>query len=191
MVADLTDDKSTLVQVMAWCRQATSHYLNQCWPSFLSPYGVTRPQWVNLSWPRPAECHMAQNNLVNIGLGNVLLTAWWHQAFIRNNFRLSSMRFRAFTWSEFTEMQEISTIIIIIFLSAKLKLYPYLPRTIECNVNDCDIHMKVILQDMFKMLLYKMLLKICTSKKIYTLKITVSEWLSLMAFWGQQTSRSM
>ena len=30
-------------QVMAWCRQATSHYLSQCWPSFLSPYGVTRP----------------------------------------------------------------------------------------------------------------------------------------------------
>ena len=25
---DLSDDKSTLVQVMAWCRQATSHYLN-------------------------------------------------------------------------------------------------------------------------------------------------------------------
>ena len=44
---DLTDDKSTLVQVMAWCRQARSHYLSQCWPRFLSPYGVTRPQWVN------------------------------------------------------------------------------------------------------------------------------------------------
>ena len=29
---DLTEDKSTLVQVMAWCRQATSHYLSQCWP---------------------------------------------------------------------------------------------------------------------------------------------------------------
>ena len=29
---DLTDDKSTLAQVMAWCRQATSHYLSQCWP---------------------------------------------------------------------------------------------------------------------------------------------------------------
>ena len=28
---DLTDDKSTLVQVMAWCCQATSHYLSQCW----------------------------------------------------------------------------------------------------------------------------------------------------------------
>ena len=32
---DLTDDKSTLIQVMAWCSQETSHYLNS--------YGVTRP----------------------------------------------------------------------------------------------------------------------------------------------------
>ena len=28
----LTDDKSALVQVMAWCCQATNHYPNQCWP---------------------------------------------------------------------------------------------------------------------------------------------------------------
>ena len=41
------DDKSKFVQVMAWCRQATSHYLNQCWPRSLPPYGITRPQWVN------------------------------------------------------------------------------------------------------------------------------------------------
>ena len=31
---------------MAWCRQATSHYLSQCWPRSLPPYGVTKPQWV-------------------------------------------------------------------------------------------------------------------------------------------------
>ena len=43
-----SDDKSTLVQVMAWCRQAASHYLSQCCPKSLSPYGVTRPQWVNI-----------------------------------------------------------------------------------------------------------------------------------------------
>ena len=43
---DLTDDKSTLVQVMAWCCQAASHYLSLCWPRSLSPYGVTRPKWV-------------------------------------------------------------------------------------------------------------------------------------------------
>ena len=47
MPLDFIDDQSTLVQVMAWCRQATSHYLSQCWPRSLSPYGVTRPQWVN------------------------------------------------------------------------------------------------------------------------------------------------
>ena len=46
MSLDLTD-KSILVQVMTWCRQATSHYLSQCWPRSLSPYGVTRQQWVN------------------------------------------------------------------------------------------------------------------------------------------------
>ena len=48
MSLDFTDDQSTLVQVIVWCHQATSHYLSQCWPRFLSPYGVTMPQWVNL-----------------------------------------------------------------------------------------------------------------------------------------------
>ena len=37
---------SILVQVMAWCRQATSHYLSKCWPWSLSQYGVIRPQWL-------------------------------------------------------------------------------------------------------------------------------------------------
>ena len=46
MQLDVTDDKSTLVQVMAWCHQATSHYLSQCWPRSMLPNGVTRPQWV-------------------------------------------------------------------------------------------------------------------------------------------------
>ena len=44
--SDECHDKSTLVQVMAWCRQATSHYLSQCWPRSMLPNGVTRPQWV-------------------------------------------------------------------------------------------------------------------------------------------------
>ena len=34
--------------MVAWCRQATSRYLNQCWSRTLPPYGVTRPQWVKL-----------------------------------------------------------------------------------------------------------------------------------------------
>ena len=44
---DHTYDKSTLVHVMAWCRQATSYYMSQCWPRFLPPYSATMSQWVN------------------------------------------------------------------------------------------------------------------------------------------------
>ena len=47
MSLDLTYHKSTLVEVMAWCCQATRHYLSQYWLSSMSPYGVTRPHWVN------------------------------------------------------------------------------------------------------------------------------------------------
>ena len=36
-----------LVQVMAWCHQATCHYLIQCWQSSMSAYSITRLQWVN------------------------------------------------------------------------------------------------------------------------------------------------
>ena len=46
MSLDLTNDKSTLVQVMAWCRQATSHYLSQCWPRSLLPYELI-PAWIS------------------------------------------------------------------------------------------------------------------------------------------------
>ena len=29
------DEKSALAQVMAWCHQATSYYLSQCWPRYI------------------------------------------------------------------------------------------------------------------------------------------------------------
>ena len=32
MPQNLSDEKSILVQVMAWCCQELSHYLSQCWP---------------------------------------------------------------------------------------------------------------------------------------------------------------
>ena len=48
MFLKITDDKSTLVQVMAWCHQAISSNLNQCWPTFMSPYGIIRPQLSSL-----------------------------------------------------------------------------------------------------------------------------------------------
>ena len=45
------NEKSTLVQVTCWCRQATSHHhLSQCWPSSKSPNGISGLQWVDKSW---------------------------------------------------------------------------------------------------------------------------------------------
>ena len=44
-------DKSTSlqhVQAMAWCHEAPSHYLSQCWPKSMPPYSVIRPQWGNV-----------------------------------------------------------------------------------------------------------------------------------------------
>ena len=73
MSLDLTEDKSTLVQVMAWCRQATSHYLSQCWPRSVS-YGVIRPQWVNsLALDDAIQHHRTWSILVQV-------MAWCYQA---------------------------------------------------------------------------------------------------------------
>ena len=41
-------DMLTSVQVMACCRAATSYYMIQCYPRSISPYDVTRPQFVNI-----------------------------------------------------------------------------------------------------------------------------------------------
>ena len=61
MSLDVINDQWTLVQVMAWCRQVPSHYLSQCWPRSLSPYGVTRPQGVNTLRPRQNCRHFADD----------------------------------------------------------------------------------------------------------------------------------
>ena len=40
----------TMVQIMAWRLQATSHYLNQPWPNVLAHLCVTPPGWVLNEW---------------------------------------------------------------------------------------------------------------------------------------------
>ena len=72
MAMDLTDRKSTLVQVMAWCRQATNHYLSQCWPRSLSSLGHNELTHWSLIW------HLL--NWVIIGSGNGVSSIQYHQA---------------------------------------------------------------------------------------------------------------
>ena len=83
MSLNLIDDKSTLVQEMAWRSQATSHYLSQCWPRSLSPYGVTRPQWVKMIETSQMEisrafhpvtvCYCQTCNIRQTSIGNKLV----------------------------------------------------------------------------------------------------------------------
>ena len=44
-------EKSTLVQVMAWCGQAARQYLSQYWPRYLLTYEIWWHQATNLSFP--------------------------------------------------------------------------------------------------------------------------------------------
>ena len=53
---------------MAWCRQATCHYLSQCWPRSVLPYGITRPQWVNTLQSSKNGSHYADEILKYIFL---------------------------------------------------------------------------------------------------------------------------
>ena len=46
------DNKPALVQVMAWHRIATSHYLNQCWPDTLTHICGTSGRWFNYLDPK-------------------------------------------------------------------------------------------------------------------------------------------
>ena len=45
----LIDDKSTLVEVMAWCYLAPSHYLDQWWQRSTISHAITRPKSVELT----------------------------------------------------------------------------------------------------------------------------------------------
>ena len=54
--------RTALVIGQLWlrCLMAQCHYLSQCWPRSILPYGITRPWWVNLPLTRDLLCgHMA------------------------------------------------------------------------------------------------------------------------------------
>ena len=55
MPQKLISGQSSLVQVMAWCRQAVSHYRNQFWLNHILPYlGHNELTYVLLEWSNDA-----------------------------------------------------------------------------------------------------------------------------------------
>ena len=73
------DNESALVQVMAWCQTAPSHYLHQCWPS--SPTHICST-WV---WRVNDIFNSLINKLITKYLKQFLYFPrnWWNSSFLR------------------------------------------------------------------------------------------------------------
>ena len=57
MLWNLYDDMSILVQVMAWCLEATNDHQIQSWYKSMSPCDVNKPQWVDILRPEQNGHH--------------------------------------------------------------------------------------------------------------------------------------
>ena len=47
-IVEFIDEVTITVEAMAWCRQATVRYPNQCCPDYLTLYGDTKCRWVDI-----------------------------------------------------------------------------------------------------------------------------------------------
>ena len=92
------DNKSTMVQIMAWCHQTSSHNPVHCWPKSVSPYGITTPQWLN-TWIDDLydtrACHTSGPYWDCHIRGTSISLQWRHNAWVR--WRLNSPASRLFT----------------------------------------------------------------------------------------------
>ena len=89
LAMDANNLELTLVHIMAWYQQATSHYLSQCWHKFMSLYGVTRPQCVN-----PLGCSLLHKFDHYQG--------WWHSQYIGMRVSFSKKSRNLWSWYNFT-----------------------------------------------------------------------------------------
>ena len=69
MSQSLIKGESALVQVRAQCRQPTSHNQSPCWLRYMTPYGVTRPQWVY--WIVPINLYNRTSGALNTPINYV------------------------------------------------------------------------------------------------------------------------
>ena len=70
-------NKSTLVRVMTWCRQATSHYLRQCWTSSPTHICGTRGRWVHVTLANMSKTS-SESIIISslIVIESIIISAW-------------------------------------------------------------------------------------------------------------------
>ena len=74
---DADNLKSTLVQITAWCGQATSHNLYQNWRRFMSSYSITRLQWVKGHKGNSMIVPVCANEVFIKDMEKMALWQWW------------------------------------------------------------------------------------------------------------------
>ena len=79
----LTDDKWTLVEVIAWCIQATSHHLIWCWLKSVTPYKMAETLILTLITDRSDlevsnQCLIHGDPMVFVILGFDVTSPGWH-----------------------------------------------------------------------------------------------------------------
>ena len=64
---------------MAWFRQTTTQYLHQCWPSCMTPYGVTTPRShdYKISWKNCSHCETRP--ALPLRLPSTAAMSFWHK----------------------------------------------------------------------------------------------------------------
>ena len=82
------NDKSTLVHVTAWCCQAASHCLSQCWPKYMSPYGSLGHNGITFysTWLQAASPTMQPTKMA------------WQKTVTLTQYRLECMWWRPIAW---------------------------------------------------------------------------------------------
>ena len=64
---------STLLQVMAWCRQATSHYLSKCWLKFHWSFYLRALLTVKCFWQFMPEKMHGITETLKVSIGNIFI----------------------------------------------------------------------------------------------------------------------
>ena len=109
MSPDITYDKSTLDQVMAWCRQGTSHFLSQCWPRSKQAYFKCRYisiyiyyMWYIDMWLM-TEAYLLKLNSDECHRTLLMISQQWFRKW------LVSWRHQAITWNIETVPKDVSS----------------------------------------------------------------------------------
>ena len=85
----ITNDKSTLAQVMAWCPQAISHYMSQCYPTMLTQISAYHgmDHWDTQIW-NVCKCLENTFSFTSIAVSIIL----WNQINLYFKVKLTSPR---------------------------------------------------------------------------------------------------